>query len=224
MAAPVISIVGRLFTGVGKKAARMALVRGIKNLFKKTDVDGSINIQSHTSAKIKAKGEPVNFPNPLFHEDFFDKLGDNLVNQYRHFVFDKTNPRDAYGQPFKQPYSKGYEKSKKSGKMFRQDSSYANSYAPVLTGDLSRDLNYSFDSKKNTIYLGWNAHANKIDWLKKNGRVLTDDNYPLPKSVVDKTMKIINKELKKTMPKGSHHIKVTAKIGASVSPKIKVKK
>ena len=221
MAVPVVAIVGRLFAGVGKKTARLALTKGIKNLFKGTDVDGGIDIQSHTSGKVQAKGDPVNFPSPLFNNKFFNNLGANLVNQYRHYIFNKSNPRDAYGQPFKQPYSKGYEKSKKSGKMRRQDSSYANSYAPYLTGDLSRDLSHSVDAKRNTIFLGWNAHANKIDWLKKNGRVLTDDNYPLPKTVVDKTMKIINKELKRTMPKGKHHIKITAKVSASVSPKIK---
>ena len=220
MAAPVIAIVGRLFAGVGRKASSAALTKGIRNLFKGTDVEGGINIQSHTSGKVKATGDPVNFPSPLFNNKFFNKLGDNLVNQYRHYIFDKTNPRDAYGQPFKE-YSAGYKKLKNTGKMFRQDSSYANSKAPFVTGDLSRDLDYSVDAKRNTIFLGWNAHANKIDWLKKNGRILTDANYPLPKSVVDKTMNIINNELKKTMPKGTHHIKVTAKVTASVSPKVK---
>ena len=219
MAAPVIAIVGRLFAGVGSKVARTSLVKLLKNANKDVNVAGGINIQSHTSGKVQAKGDPVNFPSPLFNNKFFNNLGANLVNQYRHYIFNKSNPRDAYGQPFKQPYSKGYEKSKKSRTMRRQDSSYANSYAPYLTGDLSRDLSHSVDAKRNTIFLGWNAHANKIDWLKKNGRVLTDDNYPLPKTVVDKTMKIINKELKRTMPKGKHHIKITAKVSASVSPR-----
>tara|TARA_R100000700_G_scaffold37409_1_gene47559 strand:- start:2662 stop:3327 length:666 start_codon:yes stop_codon:yes gene_type:complete len=220
MAAPLV-IVGRLFAGIGRRASQAALTRSIKNMFKGTSVDGDIDIQSHTSAKVVAKGKPIEFPNPLFSDKFWNDLGANLVNQYRHYIFDKTNPRDAYGKPFKQPYSKGYEKSKKTGNMFRQDSSYSNSYAPYLTGDLYRDLDHSVDAKKNTIYIGWNAEANKIDWLKKNGRILTDARYPLPKDVVDKAMKIMNNELKKTMPKGTHHIKVTAKVHATVSPKAK---
>ena len=222
MAAPLIAIVGRLFArGAAGKVARMSLSKELRKMGKDTDVAGGIDIQSHTSAKVKNKGKPINFPNPLFNSKFYNDLGNNLVNQYRHYVFNKTNPRDAYGQPFKQPYSDGYEKSKKTGKMFRQDSSYANSYAPYLTGDFWEDLNFSVDAKRNTIFLGWDAEANKIDWLKKNGRILTDARYPLPKAVVDKAMDIMNNELKKTMPKGTHHIKVTAKVHASARPKAK---
>jgi|TARA_R100000084_G_scaffold48201_1_gene19915 hypothetical protein len=218
MAAPLIAIVGKLFTK--KRLQQMALNRAIKKMFQRTP-DPDIPISNITKGKVKATGEPINFPSPLFNNKFFKKLGDNLVNQYRHHIFNKSNPKDAYGNPFKQPYSKGYEKSKKSGRMRRQDSSYAGSYAPYLTGDLSRDLGHSVDAKRNTIYLGWNAHANKIDWLKKNGRVLTDGNYPLPKSVVDKAMKIMNNELKKTMPKGKHKIKITAKVSSGISQKTK---
>ena len=221
MAAPLIAIVGRLFArGAAGKVARMSLSKELRKMCKDTEVAGRIDIQSHTSAKVKNKGKPINFPNPLFNSKFYNDLGNNLVNQYRHYIFDKTSPRDAYGKPFKE-YSAGYKKSKNTGKMFRQDSSYANSKAPILTGDLFKDLDHSVDAKRNTIYLGWNAHANKIDWLKKNGRILTDARYPLPKAVVDKAMKIMNNELKKTMPKGTHHIKVTAKVHASVSPKAK---
>ena len=195
MAIPVLAIIGRLFArGAAGKVARMSLSKELRNMGKDTDVAGGIDIQSHTSAKVKNKG--------------------------RHYIFDKTSPKDAYGRPFKE-YSAGYKKSKNTGKMFRQDSSFANSKAPILTGDLWEDLDHSVDAKRNTIFLGWNAHANKIDWLKKNGRILTDDRYPLPKAVVDKAMKIMNNELKKTMPKGTHHIKVTAKVHASARPKAK---
>ena len=219
MAAP-LAIVGRLFAGSGKSVARLGLTRGIRNMFKGTDV-GDIDIQSHVSGKVKATGKPIDIPNPLFSNDFWDKFGANIVNKYRHHIFDKTSPQDAYGQPFKQPYSKGYEKSKKTGKMFRQDSSYANSYAPYLTGDLYRDLNHTVDAKNNAIYIGWNAHAHKIDWLKNSGRILTDANHPLPKAVIDQSFDVLNKELKKVMPKGKHHIKITAKVQAKASPKNK---
>ena len=221
MAAPLILIVGRLFaTGAGRKVAQFALTRSIRNMFKGTDVEGDIDIQSHTSAKVKAKGKPIDFPTPLFDKKFWDKLGANLVNRYRHHIFNKSNPRDAYGKSFK-PYSAGYQKSKKTGNMFRQDGSYANSKAPYLTGDLWRDLDYTVDSKNNAIYIGWNAQANKIDWLKNNGRILTDAKYPLPKDVIDKSLAVLNKELKKTMPKGTHHIKITAKVHATTAPKAK---
>ena len=219
MAAP-LAIVGRLFAGIGRRAAQAALTRSIKNMLKGTSVDGDIDIQSHTSAKVVAKGKPIEFPTPLFSDKFWNDLGANLVNRYRHYIFDKTNPRDAYGKPFKE-YSKGYTETKKTGKMFRQDSSYANSYAPYLTGDLYRDLNHTVDAKNNAIYIGWNDEANKIDWLKKNGRILTDANPPLPKAVIDQSFDVLNKELKKVMPKGKHHIKITAKVQAKASPKNK---
>ena len=219
MAAP-LAIVGRLFAGIGRRAAQAALTRSIKNMLKGTSVDGDIDIQSHTSAKVVAKGKPIEFPTPLFSDKFWNDLGANLVNRYRHYIFDKTNPRDAYGKPFKE-YSKGYTETKKTGNMLRQDSSYANSKAPYLSGDLYNHLDHSLDAKNNTIYIGWIAQAYKINWLKKIGRILTDARYPLPKDVVDKAMKIMNNELEKTMPKGTHHIKVTAKVHATVSPKAK---
>ena len=225
MAAPLVLIVGRLFarglaTKAGRTVARMALARSIRKMFKGTDVASGIDIQSHTSAKVKAKGKPINMPTPLFDKEFWDKLGANLVNRYRHHIFDNASPRDAYGQPFKE-YSAGYANRKKTGAMFKQDSSYANSKAPYLTGDLYKDLDYTVDSKNNAIYIGWNAEANKIDWLKNNGRILTDAKYPLPKDVIDKTLSALNKELKKTMPKGTHHIKITAKVHAKATPKAK---
>lgn len=218
MAAP-LAIVGRLFAGSGKTIAKLGLTRGIRNMFKGTD-EPDINIQSHVAGKVKATGKPIDIPDPLFSESFWNKFGANIVNKYRHHIFDKTSPKDAYGQPFK-PYSKGYEKSKKTGNMFRQDSSFSNSNAPVLSGDLWKDLNHSVDAENNAIYIGWNAHANKIDWLKKNGRILTDANHPLPKAVIDQSFDVLNKELKKVMPKGKHHIKITAKVQAKVSPKNK---
>ena len=184
MAAPLIAIVGRLFSkGASGKLAKLALGRELKNMFKGTDVAGGIDIQSHTSAKVKAKGKPVDFPNPLFNSDFFDDLGNNLVNQYRHYIFDKTSPRDAYGKPFKE-YSAGYKKSKNTGKMFRQDSSYANSKAPILTGDLLNDFGSHFVVKNNGVELGWASQGAKIEWLKKMGRVLTSKDQPLPKGVI----------------------------------------
>ena len=219
MALP-FAIIGKLFaSGAGGTAARMSLTKGIRNMFKGTDV-GDIDIQSHVSGKVKATGKPIDIPNPLFSNDFWDKFGANIVNKYRHHIFDKTDPKDAYGQPFK-PYSKGYDKSKKTGNMFRQDSSFANSNAPVLSGDLWKDLDHTVDAKNNAIYIGWNAHAHKIDWLKNSGRILTDANHPLPQAVIDQSFDVLNKELKKVMPKGKHHIKITAKVQAKVSPKKK---
>ena len=79
MAAPLL-IIGKLFASkAGRTVARMALARSIRKMFKGTDVAGGIDIQSHTSAKVKAKGKPINMPTPLFDKEFWDKLGANLV-------------------------------------------------------------------------------------------------------------------------------------------------
>ena len=150
-----------------------------------------------------AKGKKFKMPSPLFNKTFWNHFGSVAVNEYRHYIFDKSSPRMSNDRPFP-VYSDKYKK--KTGKLKRQDTSFANSKAPLLTGDLMRNTNHSTDAKNNAIYIGWNAEANKVKWLREmdRPRILTSKAHPFPKKITgQKLMKLFNQHLKKVMPKGT---------------------
>ena len=151
------------------------------------------------------KGKDFELPATLFDAGFWEHFKAVAINLYRHHTFDKGNPKDVYDRKFK-PYSTGYKISKGSGKLRRQDSSYSDSVAPVVSGDLMLDTNASSAPQENAIYIGWTTHAYKVDILREKGRVLTDTNKAMPDSVMKKLMPEFNKHLKKVMPKGSQTI------------------
>jgi len=88
---------------------------------------------------------------------------------------------------------------------------YENSTAPVVRGDLMLDTDSSFSVRDNAIYIGWVSHANKLEWLRKNKRILTSRQYPINPNVIKKVMPSFNKELKRRMPKGKHTITIGKK-------------
>ena len=153
----------------------------------------------------KKTGKDFKLPATLFDAGFWEHFKAVAINLYRHHTFDKGNPKDVYDRKFK-PYSTGYKISKGSGKLRRQDSSYSDSVAPVVSGDLMLDTNASSAPQENAIYIGWTTHAYKVDSLREKGRVLTDTNKAMPDSVMKKLMPEFNKHLKKVMPKGSQTI------------------
>ena len=170
-------------------------------------------------------------PKPVFNKKFWDHFGHVAVNAYRHHIFDKTNPKMANDRPFPNYSTKGadvgfrtingkkvfidsYANRKKTGKLFRQDESFANSKAPVLSGDLWEDTKPDVDAKNDTIYIGWTAHADKVKWLRDMNpkRILTSKQYPFPKKITEKKlMKLFDRELKRVMPKGTHTITIGKK-------------
>ena len=156
------------------------------------------------------KGKPFEIPAKLFNKEFFQTLSGVAVNEYRKITFDKSNPKMANKQPFPK-YSKGYENRKQTNKLKRQDSSFANSTAPVVTGDLMLDTKASAAPKEDAIYIGWSSHAYKLDHLRKNKRILTSKTYPINPDVIKKMMPSFNKELKRIMPKGSQTITIGKK-------------
>ena len=150
-----------------------------------------------------AKGKKFKMPSPLFNKDFWNKFGEVAVNAYRHYIFDKTNPRMSNDKPFP-VYSDKYKK--KTGKLKRQDASFANSKAPLLSGNLMLDTNHSTDAKNNAVYIGWTSHAYKVKHLRDMNpeRILTSNEHPFPKKITgQKLMKLFNQHLKKVMPKGT---------------------
>ena len=163
------------------------------------------------------KGKPFEIPSPLFGKEFYNRLAGVAVNEYRKITFDKSNPKMANKQPFPK-YSKGYENRKQTNKLKRQDSSFANSTAPVVTGDLMLDTKASAAPKEDAIYIEWSSHAYKLDYLRNiksanapEGRILTSKKYPINPDVIKKIMPSFNKELKRIMPKGSQTITIGKK-------------
>ena len=157
------------------------------------------------------KGKPFEIPSPLFGKEFYNRLAGVAVNEYRKITFDKSSPKMANKQPFPKYTSKSYQNRKQTNKLKRQDSSYANSTAPVVTGDLMLDTKASAAPKENAIYIGWSSHAYKLDHLRTNKRILTSKTYPINPDVIKKIMPSFNKELKRIMPKGSQTITIGKK-------------
>ena len=161
-------------------------------------------------------GKDFKLPKPLFGFAFWQVFAENIKNKYKIHIFNKGNPKDVYNRKFKE-YSQGYKKTKRSGtfnlngQKTRVSGGYENSVAPVLRGDLQLDTNASADAKNNTIYIGWSIQSDKVDWLRKNGRVLTDKNKAMPDPVMKAIMPEFNKELKRIMPKGSQTITIGKK-------------
>ena len=156
------------------------------------------------------KNKPYKSPSPLFDKTAFRHFETVVSNEYRKVTYDKSNPRMSNDEKFPK-YSKPYETRKRNNKIKRQNSSYANSTAPIATGDLMLDTNSDFNVREQAIYIGWTSHANKLEWLRKNGRFLTSRSNPINPRVIKKLMPSFNKQLKRIMPKGTHTIKIGKK-------------
>ena len=114
---------------------------------------------------------------------------------------DKTFPK----------YSKAYGSRKRADKIKRQSGQYLQSTAPVVSESLMNDTNSSFNVREQAIYIGWTAEANKVKWLREQGRFLTSHTHPINPRVIKKLMPSFNRELKRIMPKGTHTINIGKK-------------
>ena len=159
----------------------------------------------------KETGKRFEIPIPLFDTQAYRIFESIIVNEYRKITFDVTNPKMADKKKFPKYTSKSYENRKKANLLKRQDSSYSNSTAPLVTGDLMRDTNSTFSVKDESVYIGWSAHAYKLDHLRNNDRILTSRQHPINPNVIKKVMPSFNKELKRRMPKGKHTITIGKK-------------
>ena len=159
------------------------------------------------------RGKDFNIPANLFDKQFWTTFEATAVNEYRKVIFDKSNPRMSNDKNFPSfsEYSKSYKEAKSKGKIKRRDGNYTNSNAPVLTGDLMLDTKSDSNPKTFSVFIGWSSHAYKVDRLREKGRILTSRSEPYPPSAMKKLMPLINKNLKRVMPKGSQTITVKKK-------------
>ena len=117
----------------------------------------------------------------MLDKKFFDRVGLRVRDKYRKHIFEKA--KDVFGNTFK-GYSQEYGEQKRANEFKRQMSKYANSTAPVLTGDLLRDYSL-IKTSNNGFQIGWSTFGLVVKSLKKQGRVLTDPIQPLPKGVMN---------------------------------------
>jgi hypothetical protein len=117
----------------------------------------------------------------MLDKKFWDKEGPIIRDKYRKHIFAKA--RDVNSRSFK-GYSKEYGERKRANKFKRQASKYANTKAPVLTGDLLKDFGSYFETGKNGVTFGWSTFGKRVEHLADNGRELTTESQPLPKGIL----------------------------------------
>ena len=133
---------------------------------------------------------------------FFRGVKAELVERYRKHIF--AAAKDVYGKRFK-GYKKSYGEKKRAKKFKRQWEKFANTTAPVLSGDLLRDFGdtapETFDKPTSGMRFGWSIYGSRVEHLRKKGRVLTAKAQPIPNKVDkylrDEAAKYIFEGLKK---------------------------
>ena len=129
---------------------------------------------------------------------FWKETGIDIVACYRKHIFDPDGggkgAKDIDGQSYKK-YSNDYRDSKRTGKLFRQASSFKDSNAPVLTSDLARDFKV-FKSHSTGFGFGAIAQKGKVKQLAQMGRVITTKQKPIPEQCSELLMKELDKDVK----------------------------
>ena len=129
---------------------------------------------------------------------FWKETGIDIVACYRKHIFDPDGggkgAKDIDGQSYKK-YSNDYRDSKRTGKLFRQASSFKDSNAPVLTSDLARDFKV-FKSHSTGFGFGAIAQRGKVKQLAQMGRVITTKQKPIPEQCSELLMKELDKDVK----------------------------
>jgi hypothetical protein len=126
---------------------------------------------------------------------FMDKMSMKVRKLYDNHIFQRG--KDVYGRPFKS-YSKEYGERKRANSFKSQSAEFANTTSPVLTGDLRGDSTEF--STPTSFGLRFASHGSKFKNLKKMGRVLSDTNQPLPKTIIKIIEKDVRTEIAKQFP------------------------
>jgi len=138
----------------------------------------------------------------MLDRSFFIKIAPNVTARFREFIFGSTtagrSAKQVTGRAYPN-YSPDYkiEKSKGTGK--RQSTEFANSKAPVFTGDLMKD--FSFHKLHQHGFRFGTSRSGVVKSLAAKGRVIATDSKPLPgkviKYILDEADKYAKKELNK---------------------------
>lgn len=132
---------------------------------------------------------------------FFKKIRTDVVMKYRKHIFDPAGSgakaRDVFGKAYK-AYKQSYKKP--TGNLKRQSKEFANSKAPVLTGDLLKDYQF-IKFLSNGFQFGFPTEGAKVKSLAQQGRVISTDKQPAPKSVLNFIMQEADKYVEKELGK-----------------------
>ena len=130
----------------------------------------------------------------MLDKEFFDGIATEVVERYRKHTF--VGAKDVYGKKFKN-YSTLYGIRKRANSFNRQWGAYANTKAPVLTGDLLLDYGY-LKTENDRLEFGWSTYGARVEHLRKMGRVLTHKDSPMPIGIV----RYVSKQSKNYIAKG----------------------
>lgn len=135
----------------------------------------------------------------MLDKKFWYNIGPEVVAKFKKHTFMKA--RDINGDSFK-GYSQEYGEAKRGNMLPRQSSEFANSKAPVLTGDLINDWKMIQEPNKSGFSFGTVSHGGKVQNLAKLGRVISSDSNPLQKHIskyiMDEAEKYTQEQLDKT--------------------------
>ena len=154
----------------------------------------------------------------MLDKSFFNELGKDVRDMYRKHIFDPAGggkgAKDVYGKKYKN-YSQSYGLAKKTGQLSEQHEEHKNSVSPVLTGQLMN----SFDSVGTTgegFGFGTIIQKGKVKKLADMGRVVSNNEKPVPDEVAKFIMKEMTKDVKgafKKIRKAIKRKKININIG-----------
>ena len=130
----------------------------------------------------------------MLDKKFLKSIESEVVERYRKHIF--IGAKDVNGRKFKN-YSKVYGERKRADSFKRQASKFANTKAPVLTGDLLKDYGH-IKTTDNFLSFGFSIYGSRVEHLRRMGRVLTSKDKPMPLGIV----RYVSKEASKYISKG----------------------
>jgi len=135
---------------------------------------------------------------------FWKKYAIEIVAEYREKIFDfkggGKGAKNVFGKNYPSKYSEPYGTNKKNKTLPRRNARFANSNAPVLTGDLARDFQ-GIDMLPDGFKFGTPTRGSVVKNLESLKRPISTRSQPIPKKVEDFIIDLANKYVKKKLGK-----------------------
>ena len=139
----------------------------------------------------------------ILDRDFWNTLAVETVMRYRKAIFDPAgkgkDAKDVHGAKYKN-YSPDYKEAKRTGKLPRQDSSFKDSNAPVLSGDLMKGFTVT-KAHSTGFGFGTITEQGKVKSLMDKGREISTNAKPIPNEVARFIMSEIGIDTKSALDK-----------------------
>lgn len=139
----------------------------------------------------------------MLDKKFFKKNAQDIVNKYRKHIFDPagkgSGAETVYGTEYPS-YSEPYGTNKRNKSLPRRWAKFANSKAPVLTGDLMKDFQGVIITSKGFKF-GTPIRGDIVKNLDRLGRTISSNIKPIPEKVEDFIIDLANKYVKRKLGK-----------------------